>query len=50
MIKKTTSLKVDPVIWKQVKKHCLELDIYVSEYIEKLVIRDLKLEIKSFVV
>jgi len=43
MVKKTTSLKIDPLLWKQVKKHCIDQDMEVSEYIEKLIKKDLKL-------
>ena len=43
MQRKTTSLKIDPVLWKEVKKHCIDKDLDISEYIETIVKRDLKL-------
>lgn len=42
MTKKTTSLKIDDVIWKEVKIHCIKKDIEISKYIEKLIKGDLK--------
>jgi hypothetical protein len=41
MTKKATSLKVDPELWKKVKKHCIDLEKDISEYIEDLVKADL---------
>lgn len=43
MVRKTTSLKIDDEIWKKVKIHCIEKGIDISEYIENLVKKDLKL-------
>ncbi len=43
MERKTTSLKIDPTVWKVAKKHCIDEDIEVSEYIEKLIKKDLKI-------
>ncbi len=40
--RKTTSLKVDPELWKKVKKHCIDKDIEVSEYVEEVIEKDLK--------
>ena len=42
MIKKTTSLKIDPGLWKEVKKNCIDLDKDISDYIEDLIKKDLK--------
>ena len=42
MLRKTTSIKIDPQLWKDVKKHCIDKDIDISEYIENLVRKDLK--------
>ena len=39
----TTSIKINPFLWKQVKKHCIDAEIEISEYLEKLIKRDLKL-------
>lgn len=41
MGKKTTSLKVDPELWKKVKKKCIDDEIEVSEYIEMLIKKDM---------
>lgn len=41
MPRKTTSIKIDPDLWKTVKKHSIDLDVDVSEYIEKLIKKDL---------
>ncbi len=38
----TTSLKVDPELWKDVKKHCIDLEKDISDYIEDLLKKDLK--------
>jgi len=42
MIRKTTSIKIDPELWKKVKKICIDKDIDVSVYIEDLIKKDLK--------
>ena len=42
MVKKTTSLKVDENLWKEVKIHCIKKDIEISKYIEDLFKKDLK--------
>ncbi len=41
MTRITKSLKIDSDIWKKIKKHCVNKDIYISDYIEKLVEEDL---------
>lgn len=40
--KETTSLKINPYMWKQVKKYCIDEEIQISEYIEKIIKSDLK--------
>jgi len=42
MVRKTTSLKIDEKLWKDVKIGCIKKDIEISEYLEKLIKRDLK--------
>ena len=42
MSRKTTSLKVDPEVWKSAKKKCIDDDISISKYIESLIKKDLK--------
>jgi len=39
--RKTTSLKIDPELWKRVKKHCIDLDKDISAYLEELLKKDL---------
>lgn len=41
----TTSIKINPFLWKQVKKHCIDEDLEISEYIERLFRKDLKLKV-----
>ena len=41
MERKTTSIKIDPSLWKKVKLHCIEHDLEISDYIEILVKKDL---------
>lgn len=41
MLRKTTSIKIDPELWKKVKKHCIDEEIDVSEYLENLIRQDL---------
>ena len=42
MQRKTTSLKIDPELWKEVKKHCIDDNINISKYIENLIKKDLR--------
>jgi len=42
MVKKTTSIKFDTELWKEVKKRCIDLEIDISEYLEELVKKELK--------
>ncbi len=39
----TTSIKINPYLWKQVKKYCIDEDLEISEYLERLIRKDLKL-------
>ncbi len=41
-MRKTTSIKIDPELWKETKKHCIDKEIDISDYIEKLIKADLK--------
>ena len=47
MVRKTTSLKIESELWKEVKKHCIDKEMDISEYIEYLVQKDLGLRINS---
>ena len=42
MARKTTSIKIEPDLWKKVKKHCIDKDTDISDYIESLIKKDLK--------
>jgi len=42
MVRKTTSLKIDDELWKKVKIHCIVEGIEISEYIENMLMEDLK--------
>jgi len=37
MQRKTTSIKIDPELWKKVKVHCAKEDIDISKYLESLI-------------
>lgn len=41
MKRETTSIKIDPELWKKAKKYCIDKDITVSELIEGLVKKEL---------
>ena len=42
MARKSTSIKFDEDLWKEVKKHCIDANLEVSEYLERLVRKDLR--------
>ena len=42
MVRKTTSLKIDEELWKEVKIHCIKNSLDISEYLESLIKLDLK--------
>jgi hypothetical protein len=42
MVRKTTSLKIDETLWKEVKIHCIKEGVDISDYIETLVKKDLR--------
>lgn len=42
MIRKTTSIKINPEIWKKVKKICIDKDIDISDWLEELIEKELK--------
>lgn len=41
MVRKTTSIKIDSELWKEVKKHCIDKDIDISQHLENLLKKDL---------
>jgi hypothetical protein len=43
MHRKTTSLKIDSELWKEVKKKCIDIDSEISDYLENLIKKDLKM-------
>ncbi len=42
MTKKTTSIKIEEDLWKEVKIYCIQKGIDVSDYLEDLIKKDLK--------
>ncbi len=42
MLRKTTSIKIDEDIWKEVKKHCIDINKDISDYLEEMIRKDLK--------
>lgn len=42
MIRKTTSIKINPEKWKTVKKYCIDHEIDVSDFIEQVIDDKLK--------
>ena len=40
--RKTTSIKVDPQLWKDFKKHAIDQDKDISDIIEEMIRRELK--------
>ena len=42
MVRKTTSLKIDEEVWKDVKIKCIKENLEISEYLEKLIKKNLK--------
>lgn len=47
MERRTTSIKIDPELWKRVRKYCIDKDIEVSDYIEALIKVDMDKKSKS---
>ena len=44
MPRKTTSLKIDIDLWKEVKKKCIDIDSEISDYLEDLIRKDLRMK------
>lgn len=42
MERKTTSIKIDPKVWEEVKIHCIRQKTDISVYLEDLLKKDLK--------
>ncbi len=40
----TKSLKINPEVWKEARKHCIDAEIEVSEYIETLIKANLNIK------
>jgi hypothetical protein len=47
MERRTTSIKIDPDLWKRVRKYCIDKEMEVSDYIEGLIKADLDKKIKN---
>lgn len=41
MERKTTSIKINPELWKRVKKYCIDKEMDISDYLEILIAGDL---------
>jgi len=44
MARKSTSIRVDEGLWKEVKKHCIDANLEIYEYVEQLVREDLHMK------
>jgi len=42
MERQTISLKINPELWKEAKKKCIDESLQYSDYIEGLIKKDLK--------
>ena len=40
--RKVTSMKIDPELWKMVKKHSIDNDISITEFVEDALKRELE--------
>lgn len=38
----TTSIKIDPEMWKEFKKYCIDKNTNISNFLEKLIKKELK--------
>lgn len=45
MVRKTTSLKIDEDLWKEVKIHCIKEGKEISEFLEELIKKTLGVRI-----
>jgi hypothetical protein len=41
-VRKKTSINFDEALWKEVKKHCIDANLEVSRYLERLARKDLR--------
>ena len=42
MERKTTSIKINPKLWEDVKIHCIKQHIDISDWLEKIIKENLK--------
>ena len=42
VVMKTTSIKINPDLWKEVKKYCIDKDMDISDMLENLLRKELK--------
>lgn len=40
--KETTSIRIDPILWKEAKIHALKNDMSIGEFIENLIKKEIK--------
>ena len=43
----TTSIKIGPELWKEVKIHCIKNNEDISDYLSKLIRTDLKIKVNK---
>ncbi|MCK4729783.1 MAG: hypothetical protein KAT28_00545 [Candidatus Aenigmarchaeota archaeon] len=42
--KETTSIKINPYLWKETKKYCIDKDITISNLIENLLKKEINIK------
>ena len=42
MERKTTSIKISPELWQEVKIHCISQQVDISDWLEKIIKENLK--------
>ena len=42
VVRKTTSIKINPDLWKEVKKYCIDKDMDISDMLENPLRKELK--------
>ena len=44
--RETTSIKIDPELWKEAKKYCIDKNITISDLLESLLEKEIKKGVK----
>jgi predicted DNA-binding ribbon-helix-helix protein len=45
--RETTSIKINPNLWKEAKKYCIDNNITISQLIEKLIEKEINKGVKK---